>query len=138
MSDRILDPQTLLVDAALPLERGPLLALVTLLLARVPDDAPLPVRDYEQIALLLNGHARAVLASVNARRAGLPVGGPAQHLTSVVVAEAERRLSAPPRGTLHCVQHRARLVRALYERLDRLGAEPQPLYAASSLGDIAR
>ncbi|GGV87221.1 hypothetical protein GCM10010294_68860 [Streptomyces griseoloalbus] len=43
-------------------------------------------------------------------------------LTDVVLREAEGRLSATLEGTVHCVQNRASLVRALYERLDRLDA----------------
>lgn len=46
-------------------------------------------------------------------------------LAEVVLREADRRLSVPPTGTARCVQNRARLVRALYTRLDRL-AEPLP------------
>ncbi|KJY17224.1 restriction endonuclease HaeIII, partial [Streptomyces katrae] len=38
----------------------------------------------------------------------------------VVLDEADRRLSAAPDGTVLCAQGRARLIRALYERLDRL------------------
>ncbi|GGS07224.1 hypothetical protein GCM10010220_69040 [Streptomyces parvulus] len=40
--------------------------------------------------------------------------------SDVVLREAEGRLSVPSEGTMRCVQNRARLVRALYERLDRL------------------
>jgi hypothetical protein len=40
--------------------------------------------------------------------------------------EAEGRLSTRIEGTVRCVQNRARLVRALYERLDRLDAAPAP------------
>ncbi|MFJ1635666.1 hypothetical protein [Streptomyces anulatus] len=45
-------------------------------------------------------------------------------LANVVLREAEDRLSAPLEGTLHCLQNRARLVRALDDRLDRLKAAP--------------
>lgn len=55
------DPQGLL-DAELPLDRAPHEALVTAVLAwKDPDLAP---SDYEQIALQLTGHARAVAADV--------------------------------------------------------------------------
>ncbi|MFI2215171.1 hypothetical protein [Streptomyces sp. NPDC020141] len=39
--------------------------------------------------------------------------------------EADSRLSTPIKSTAQCVQSRARLVRALYTRLDRL-TEPTP------------
>jgi hypothetical protein len=47
-------------------------------------------------------------------------------LADVVLREAEGRLSATIEGTVRCVQNRARLVRALYERLDRLDDAPAP------------
>ncbi|GGU99046.1 hypothetical protein GCM10010211_78060 [Streptomyces albospinus] len=40
--------------------------------------------------------------------------------STTTVNETSRRLSVPLQGTVRCVQARARLVRALYERLDRL------------------
>lgn len=50
----------------------------------------------------------------------LPDEHAARALADVVLAEADRRLSVSVEGTVRCVQGRARLVRALYERLDRL------------------
>ncbi|WP_420717283.1 hypothetical protein [Streptomyces sp. WM6378] len=47
-------------------------------------------------------------------------------LVDVVLREAEGRLFATLEGTVRCVQNRARLVRALYERLDRLEAALAP------------
>ncbi|MEV4195936.1 hypothetical protein AB0J65_31800, partial [Streptomyces toxytricini] len=47
----------------------------------------------------------------------------ADHVARVladIVLEEERRLSGAPDGTVRCAQGRARLIRALYERLDRL------------------
>ncbi|WP_374330361.1 hypothetical protein [Streptomyces sp. PSKA30] len=41
------------------------------------------------------------------------------------ISEADGPLSAPLKGTACCVQNRARLVRALYTRLDR-PTEPAP------------
>lgn len=38
----------------------------------------------------------------------------------VFTALLEGLIAAPLKGTVHCVQNRARLVRALYTRLDRL------------------
>ncbi|MFE5735275.1 hypothetical protein ACFQ7A_30755 [Streptomyces sp. NPDC056528] len=43
-------------------------------------------------------------------------------LADVILREAARRLSVPATGTALCVQNRARLIRALYTRLDRLTA----------------
>lgn len=116
------DPRGL-IEAELPLDRAPHEALVTAVLAwKNPDLAP---RDYEQIALQLTGHARAVAAHVRRHAAALPKSDGRGALAEVVLREADGRLSAPLEGTARCVQNRARLVRALYTRLDRL-AEPAP------------
>ncbi|MER6120767.1 restriction endonuclease [Streptomyces sp. NPDC001743] len=109
-----------LFDAGLPLDRAPHEALVTAVLAwNDPDLAP---SDYEQIALQLTGHARAVAADVRRHAAALPKSDGRGALAEVVLREADGRLSAPLEGTARCVQNRARLVRALYTRLDRLTA----------------
>lgn len=116
------DPRGL-IEAELPLDRAPHEALVTAVLGwKNPDLAP---RDYEQIALQLTGHARAVAADVRRHAAALPKSDGRGALAEVVLREADGRLSAPLEGTAHCVQNRARLVRALYTRLDRL-TEPVP------------
>ncbi|MBO1286132.1 DUF6415 family natural product biosynthesis protein [Streptomyces albidoflavus] len=107
-----------LIEAELPLDRAPHEALVTAVLAwNDPDLAP---RDYEQIALQLTGHARALAADVRRLAATLPKSDGRGALAEIVLREAEGRLSAPLQGTACCVQNRARLVRALYTRLDRL------------------
>ncbi|MFD8937930.1 DUF6415 family natural product biosynthesis protein [Streptomyces sp. NPDC059578] len=111
------DPQGLL-DAELPLDRAPHEALVTAVLAwKNPDLAP---RDYQQIALQLTGHARALAADVARHAAALPRNDGRGALADVVLREADGRLSVPLQGTARCVQNRARLVQALYTRLDRL------------------
>ncbi|MFZ3491741.1 DUF6415 family natural product biosynthesis protein [Streptomyces sp. 5.8] len=116
------DPQGL-IEAELPLDRAPHEALVTAVLAwKDPDLDP---RDYEQIALQLTGHARAVASDVRRHAAALPKSDGRGALAEVVLREADGRLSAPLKGTARCVQNRARLVRALYTRLDRL-TEPLP------------
>jgi hypothetical protein len=116
------DPRGL-IEAELPLDRAPHEALVTAVLAwNKPDLAP---RDYEQIALQLTGHARAVAADVRHHAAALPKNDGRGALAEVILREADGRLSAPLEGTARCVQNRARLVRALYTRLDRL-TEPAP------------
>lgn len=116
------DPQGLL-DAELPLDRAPHEALVTAVLAwKDPDLAP---SDYEQIALQLTGHARAVAVDVRRLAAILPKSDGRGALAEVVLRETEGRLAAPLKGAAPCVQSRARLVRSLYTRLDRL-TEPAP------------
>ncbi|MFJ1930386.1 MULTISPECIES: hypothetical protein [unclassified Streptomyces] len=78
-------------------------------------------RDYEQIGFQLTGHAQEAVASDVRRRADqLPKSSGRRALADVVLREAEGRLSALLEGTVRCVQNRARLVRALYGRLDWL------------------
>jgi len=113
-----------LIEAGLPFDRAPYEALVTAVLAwTTPDLAP---RDYEQIALQLTSHARAVAADVDARASQLADDNGRRVLAEVVLSETERRLSMPMEATAACVQRRARAVRALYERLDRL-TQPCPV-----------
>ncbi|MFD9574956.1 DUF6415 family natural product biosynthesis protein [Streptomyces sp. NPDC059982] len=114
-----------LIEAELPLDREPYECLVKAVLAWTGEDA-LAVRDYEQIALQLTGHARAVASDVRRRADQLPKSSGPRALADVVLREAEGRLSATLEGTVRCVQNRARLVRALYERLDRLEAALVP------------
>jgi hypothetical protein len=83
------------------------------------DQARADALSLEQIALQLTGHARAVASGVRRRADQLPKDSGPKALADVVLREAEGRLSAPIEGTVRCVQNRARLVRALYERLDR-------------------
>lgn len=59
-----------LVDPERPLDRAPYEGLVTAVLAW--QDPNLTPRDYEQIALQLTGHARAVAADVQRHAAALP------------------------------------------------------------------
>ncbi|MEV6251308.1 DUF6415 family natural product biosynthesis protein [Streptomyces sp. NPDC051742] len=110
-----------LIEAGLPLDREPYECLVKAVLAWTGEHTP-TVRDLEQIALQLTGRARAVASDVRHRAAKLPKDSGPKALTDVVLREAEGQLSAPSEGTVRCVQNRARLVRALYERLDRLEA----------------
>ncbi|MET8538000.1 DUF6415 family natural product biosynthesis protein [Streptomyces sp. NPDC005065] len=112
-----------LIEAELPLDRGPYECLVKAVLAWTGPDA-LATGDYEQIVLQLTGHARAVASDVRRRADQLPKDSGPKALADVVLREAEGRLSTTLEGTVRCVQNRARLVRALYERLDRLEAAP--------------
>lgn len=118
------DPRGL-IEAELPLDRAPHEALVTAVLAWTsPALAP---SDYQQIALQLTGHARAVATDVKRHAQMLPADSGRRALADVVLDEAGELLDAPIEGTAACVQDRARLVRALYERLDRLTqAEVEP------------
>lgn len=112
-----------LIEAELPLDREPYESLVKAVLAWTGEDT-LAERDYEQIGLQLTGHARAVATDVRRRANQLPENSEPRALADDVLREAEGRLSATLEGTVRCVQNRARLVRALYERLDRLEATP--------------
>ncbi|MEF9915358.1 DUF6415 family natural product biosynthesis protein [Streptomyces sp. P5-A9] len=122
-----------LIEAELPLDREPYECLVKAVLAWTGEDT-LATRDYEQIGLQLTGHARAVASDVRRRADPLPKSSGPRALADVVLREAEGRLSATLEGTVRCVQNRARLVRALYERLDRLEAALAPERVAPSGG----
>lgn len=120
-----------LIEAKLPLNREPYERLIQTVLAWAGPDT-LTERDYEQIALQLTGHARAVASNVRRHAAQLPKDHGPVALADIVLREAERRLSTTLRGTARCAQDRARTVRALYERLDRLEA------AAEAVGRLRR
>ncbi|GHE51238.1 restriction endonuclease [Streptomyces capitiformicae] len=112
------DPEGL-IEAELPLDREPYMCLVKAVLAWA-DNAVLPPSDCEQIALQLTGHARAVAADVRRHCGKLPILNATRILTEVVLTEAHLRLAEPYQGTVRCVRQRAHMVKALYERLDRL------------------
>ncbi|MFE9913205.1 DUF6415 family natural product biosynthesis protein [Streptomyces clavifer] len=114
-----------LIEAELPLDREPYECLVKAVLAWTGQDT-LTTRDYEQIALQLTGHARAVAADVRRRADRLPKDSGQKALADVVLRETEGRLSTMIEGTVRCAQNRARLVRALYARLDRLETATGP------------
>lgn len=120
-SHTVLYDPTGLIEAELPLDREPYECLVKAVLAWTGKDT-LATRDYGQVGLQLTGHACAVAADVRRRASQLPKDSGPRALADVVLREAEGRLSVPLEGTVSCVQSRARLVRALYERLDRLEA----------------
>ncbi|MFF8696785.1 hypothetical protein ACF08W_31695 [Streptomyces sp. NPDC015144] len=70
--------------------------------------------------------ARAAAHDVRALVAGLPEDDRHRPLAELVVDQTEDCLARPPRD-LHRVRDRARTLRALYERLDRLqGPGPFP------------
>ncbi|MGW7574707.1 DUF6415 family natural product biosynthesis protein [Streptomyces sp. NPDC054765] len=107
-----------LLDEHMPLDREANLALAHAVLATPPE--ALEPRDWEQIVLQLTGHAQAVADDVRRHCQGLPRDSSMRPLTEIVLAEAGRRLSTQPKDTVACAKNRARLVRALYERLDRI------------------
>ncbi|MFF7361550.1 restriction endonuclease [Streptomyces sp. NPDC008125] len=109
------------LGAALPLDREPYESLIKAVLAWTCPDT-LAIRDYHQIALQLTGHARAVAAELRHHADQLPKSSGPRALADLVLSEAQDQLSLLPEGTMNCVQARARTVRALYERLDRLDA----------------
>ncbi|MER5973318.1 restriction endonuclease [Streptomyces sp. NPDC002055] len=118
------DPAGLL-EGELALDRSAHEHLAEAVLAWAGDPGLAPA-DLQQIALQLTGAARA--AAADARRAAdqLPAGHPARALADTVLDEAARRLTATAHGTVRCAQDRARLLHALYERLDHLAKVAPP------------
>ncbi|MFF3214290.1 restriction endonuclease [Streptomyces sp. NPDC002886] len=117
------------LEAELPLDRELHKGLVKAVLGWT-GQPNLPPADLHQIALLLTGAARAVAADVRRTALLLPDDHAARALADLVLEKADRHLSAPLVGTARCAQGHARLVRALYERLDRLaGVEAQAVPA---------
>ncbi|MEU2453877.1 restriction endonuclease [Streptomyces sp. NPDC012765] len=108
------------VEAELPLDRTPHELLVQAVLAWTDPCEALELRDCHLIALELTGHARAVADDVRRYAQQLPLQDGRRALAEVVLADAEKGLAAPVEATVRCAQDRARIVRALYERLDRL------------------
>ncbi|MFE2943833.1 DUF6415 family natural product biosynthesis protein [Streptomyces sp. NPDC059255] len=106
-----------LIEAELLLDREPYECLAKAVLAWTGEDT-LAIRDYEQIGLQLTGHARAVASDVRRCANQMPESSGPRALADIVLREAEGRLSAGIEGTVHCVQNLARLIRALYERLE--------------------
>ncbi|MEU3220168.1 restriction endonuclease [Streptomyces sp. NPDC006971] len=78
-----------------------------------------PAADVVQIGHLLAGAARVVADDVRTHAALLPEDDGRRLFAELILQEADGRLSQPC-TSLNRVQNRARLIRALYERLDRL------------------
>ncbi|MER8096823.1 restriction endonuclease [Streptomyces goshikiensis] len=76
--------------------------------------------DHEQIALQMTEHARGLACDVHRHALRLPERDGRRALAEVVLGDAERILAEPLEATVACVQDRARMIRALYARLDRL------------------
>ncbi|MFG2926721.1 hypothetical protein ACGFYA_35140 [Streptomyces sp. NPDC048305] len=92
-----------LIEAQLPLDHEPYECLIKAVLAWT-DEGTLAVRDYEQIALQLTGHARAVASYVRRRPDQLPKSSGPQALADIVLRETEGRLSAGIDGTVCCAR----------------------------------
>ncbi|MGW1101354.1 DUF6415 family natural product biosynthesis protein, partial [Streptomyces sp. NPDC002455] len=88
--------------------------------------AGLAPADCEQIALQLTGHARVVARDVEQLAGQLPEHDGRRLFAEDVLRSARTRLETPLEPTLRCVQGRARIVRDLYARLDRLNT-PRPV-----------
>ncbi|MEH0432081.1 MULTISPECIES: restriction endonuclease [Streptomyces] len=106
------------IDTQLPLDRVTRERVVRAVLAW-SDPAALRPDDYEQVGLLLSGAAHVVAADVRACAGHLPDDDGRRLLAEIVLGEADSRLPLRSRN-LHRVKNRARMLRALYERLDRL------------------
>ncbi|MER5312326.1 restriction endonuclease [Streptomyces sp. NPDC002773] len=118
------DPDGLL-DGELPLDREPHQLLVRAVLA-VTDPAGLAPADCSQIGLQLTGHARIVARDVEQLAGQLPERDGRRLFAEDVLRQARERLATPLEPDLRCVQGRARIVRDLYARLDRLST-PRPV-----------
>ncbi|MFJ9344515.1 restriction endonuclease [Streptomyces sp. NPDC101733] len=113
------------LGAEIPFDRGPHEALVSAVLAwNLPC---LEDRDYEQIALQMTGHARIVAAVVRRHAVRLRDDDGRRALAEVILDDAERMFAEPLEATAVCARARARMVRSLYARLDRLTLTPAPL-----------
>ncbi|MFD4635496.1 restriction endonuclease [Streptomyces sp. NPDC058284] len=122
MSDRhsaLYDPAGV-VAAELPLDRTTHEQLFRAVLSW-SDPQVLKPDEYQQIGLLLAGAAHAVADDVRELAEHLPQDDGLRLFAELILREADGRLSQPC-TSLHRVQNRARLVRALYEGLDRLQA----------------
>ncbi|MER0442987.1 restriction endonuclease [Streptomyces sp. Edi4] len=109
----------------LPLDRETHEQLVRTVLAW-SDAAVLDAGGYEQVGLLLSGAAHVVADDVRQYAARLSDDDGKRLFAEIVLSEAADRLPGPS-STLRSVQNKARLLRALYERLDRLvEATPEP------------
>ncbi|TJZ93620.1 restriction endonuclease [Actinacidiphila oryziradicis] len=106
------------IDAELPLDRATHERVARVVLAW-SDPGALQPDDYEQVGLLLTGAAHAVAADVREYASRLPDDDGRRLLAEIVLGEADGRLPQRSRN-LHGVQNKARMLRALYERLDRL------------------
>ncbi|MHB6912758.1 DUF6415 family natural product biosynthesis protein [Streptomyces sp. DB-54] len=117
------------LEAKLPLDRVEHAVLLKTVLGW-SEDPGLPTDDYQHLAQHLTGAAHAVADDVRAAAERLPTEHAARVLAEYVLDQTTRSLNGPLEGTAGCVRRRARCVRELYERLDRLASiTPQPAIA---------
>ncbi|MEW2265982.1 restriction endonuclease [Streptomyces sp. NPDC047853] len=90
-----------------------------------------PADDVAAIGHLLAGAARVVADAVRACATRLPEDDGRRLFAELILQEADGRLSQPC-TSLHRVHNRARLIRALYERLDRLQSAAAPVDDAAA------
>lgn len=91
-----------------------------------------PADDVVAIGHLLAGAAHVVADEVRSHADRLPEHDGRRLFAELILQEADGRLSEPC-TSLHRVHNRARLIRALYERLDRLqAAAPSDAAATAS------
>ncbi|MEV0125871.1 restriction endonuclease [Streptomyces sp. NPDC050703] len=107
-------------EETLPLDRELYLSLAPAVLSLSAHETSLQPRDYERLARQLAAQARVLAENLRRLCIQLPEDSMTRDLSEILLGETERRLSAPPRATMARVQNLARLVRALYERLDCL------------------
>lgn len=106
------------IAAELPLDRTTHEHVARAVLTWSDPDALRP-DDYEQVGLLLAGAARAVADDVRALAVRLPEDDGRRLFAEFVVGQADDCLARPSQNLLR-VRDRARTLRALYERLNRL------------------
>jgi hypothetical protein len=90
-----------------------------------------PANDVAAIGHLLAGAARVAADEVRRCMARLPNDDGRRVLAELILQEADGRLSQPC-TSLNQVHNRARLIRALYERLDRLQPVAAPVDDAAA------
>ncbi|MFD3907845.1 restriction endonuclease [Streptomyces californicus] len=90
------------------------------------DAAVLDADGFEQVGLLLSGAGHVVADDVRRYASRLGEDDGKRLFAEIVLGEAAGRLPRPS-STLRGVQNKARLLRSLYERLDRLiETAPEP------------
>ncbi|WP_051862860.1 hypothetical protein [Streptomyces ochraceiscleroticus] len=113
-------PGALGSEAELPLDRETHKRLVAAVLSGNDAEPLMSQDDCRQAALQLTGVACVVADDVRQAADRLPTQHAARVLADYVWEETDRHLAAPLEDTVGGAQGRARLVRALYERLNRL------------------
>ncbi|MFB6608655.1 restriction endonuclease [Streptomyces noursei] len=128
--DVVFDPEGR-IAGELPPDRETHERLVRTVLAW-SDAAVLDADGYKQVGLLLSGAGHVVADDVRRYAALLADDDGKRLFAEIVLGEAAGRLSLPSL-TLRGVQNKARLLRALYERRDRLvEAAPEPVDTPSA------